>query len=225
MEKMIRNLLEKNDIEKPPLGLNQELYSWLKVASEKQSVTFISEIPMQQGDLQKLISQLGEVPDQLNYYYARSTPWPYSIEDYFEAVKRIETECISIFKKSGNSEEEARFRIREGKPLWPVHMPIKGSSAVAFLDSIGRLCLVEGSKYGGLGFGRPVSIGLRNYFVMDVITDLFWCESEEDISFSESTLNPMILSLGEWPVDNPPSHYLIDCFNLMQGRKGSPLDT
>lgn len=214
MENTIENLLNKNDIETPPLGLNEELYQWLKITGEKRSVMFVSESSMQRKDLQKLKSRLGEVPEQLDSYYARSTPWTYSIEDYFETVKRIEAECISIFKKSGNSDEEAIVRIREGKPLWPVYIPIKGSSAVAFLDSIGRLCVVEASKYGGLGFGRPLSIGLRNFLVMNVITDLFWFDSEEDISFTESALNPMILSLGEWPIDIPPSHYLIDCFNL-----------
>ncbi len=215
MEKMIRKLLEKNNIENPPLGLNEELFNWLKVAGEKQNIKFVSDVPMQHKDFQRLKSQLGEVPAELDYYYARSTPWTYGIEDYFEAVNLIEAECISIFKKNGISEEEARLRIREGSPLWPVYIHIKGSRAVAFSDSRGRLCVVEASIYEGLGFGRPLSIGLRNFLVMRVIADLFWFESEDEISFTESALNPMILSIGEWPVDNPPSHYLIDFKNTL----------
>lgn len=214
MEKIIRNLLNKNNLEMPPPVLNEELYNWLEAAREKQNVRFVSDTPMPQKDLLRLKSQLGEVPSELAYYYARSTPWTYGIDDYFEVVNLIEVECISIFKKNRISEEEAMLRIREESPLWPVYLHIKGPTAVAFLDSIGRLCVVEASIRVGLGFGRPLSVSLRNYLVMGVISDLFWFESGCEISMTESMLNPLVLSIGEWPADEPPGHYMIDCFNL-----------
>ena len=216
MEKIIRNLLNKNNLEIPPSVLNEELYNWLEAAGEKQNVRFVSDTPMPQKDFQRLKSQLGEVPSELAYYYARSTPWAggIGIDDYFEAANRIEAECISIFKRNRISEEEASLQIREGSTLWPVYISVKGSAALSFSDSTGRLCVVEGAIHGGHGFGTPFSIGLRNFLVMSVIADLFWFETEDEISYKESLLHPMILSIGEWPTDESPVHYMIDCFNL-----------
>lgn len=220
MDKKIRKLLEKYNIEIPSLELNEELYSWLQAAKEELSAEFVSDLPMQQKDIERLKFQLGMVHPELDFYYARSTPWRYGIEDYFEAIDLIQAECILIFKRNGSSEKNAKLRISEGSPLWPVHIRIKGPTAVAFSDAIGRLCLVEASRHGGLGFGRPISIGLRNFLVLRVIAQLFWFESDGEVPYTEGARSPKILSIGEWPIQNPPNHYLIDCFNLIN--QGQP---
>jgi hypothetical protein len=215
MDEVFKNLLLESGLNLPPSNMDEELYQWLGDAKKELGVSFISESPLKQKDLNLLIRNLGSLPSALKFYYSKSTPWDYEVEEYFDKIKRIKTECQSrLVNIKRIIEEEAKLKIDDSEPLWPVEIYSTGNSTLAFLDEIGRLAIVSGDVRGGLGLGRPIAIGLRNFFVMRVITQLAWYDADGTVSFNEIGLRPEILSIGGWPQIDFPKHTIIECFNV-----------
>jgi len=118
-----------------------------------------------------------------------------------------------LVKKAAISPDEAKNRIAKSPSLWPISISIH-STTLAFSDEVGRLSVISGNIRGGFGLGRPLAMGLRNYFTMRVINHLAWIETDVTTSSTEVGLQPEILAVGEWPEEDPPRHVLIDCFGL-----------
>jgi hypothetical protein len=216
MNEFVRKLLQENELENPPTQFNDSFYEWLNEVQEKLGVSFISRAALAQEDLALLIRALGDVPAELHSYYLKSTPWDYNIEEYFDRMNYIRAEYLErLVAETGEKEKEIKSKLTESKTLWPIEIYRSSYSALAFLDHAGRLVIISGDIRGGFGLGRPLSIGLRNYFVMRVITQLAWYETDGEKSYAEVGCRPEILDIGGLPLNDPSKHILIEYFNLM----------
>lgn len=214
MDELLRILLQESGLKDPPEKFNDDFYEWLAEAQGKVGVCFVSSTPLAHDDLALLVRMLGDVPAELQSYYSKSTPWDYGVEEYLNRMKYIRTECLErLVSETGMDDKEINFKLTESKPLWPVEIYNSSNSALAFSDHAGRLAIISCDIRGGLG--RPLSIGLRNYFVMRVITQLAWYETDGEKSYAEVGCRSEISTVGEWPQSDTPNHLLIDYFNLM----------
>jgi len=242
MHEKIVGILQHNGLDLPPQEMGDDLYGWLEAARRICHCSFISCSSLSQEDVSALKSSLGDVPQDLRFYYSRSTPWDYGKEEYFDRMTRIRTDCVSLLvNNSSMSEKEASEKFFKDKPLWPVK--IYGwtpGSTLAFCDDFGRLAIVSADLWAGFGLGRPLAIGLRNYFVWQVVSELMFFEGvddevdddeeeevvvdenegEDEESMVDVSLRPEVLSVAEWPSKEAPQHILIDCFRLRETSHG-----
>ena len=215
MNESIDRLLEQANLSPPPDTLDDAFYNWLEEAREKLDASFVSRTPLATEDLGELVRMLGSPAPELRSHYARSTPWDYELSDYTVRMERIRVECTSrLATQPGGSQGQAESEVSSAPPLWPVEVFTSGASALAFVDADDRLAIISADLRGGFGLGRPLAIGLRNYFAMRVITDLIWSSCDDDSSFVDVGLRPDVLEIGGWPSTNPPQHVLITCFAL-----------
>ena len=105
----LHSTLKEHGLQPPPQGMSQDLYQWLEDARVKLGVRFISDTRLPLAELRALTRELGEPVPDLDYYYARSTPWDYGIEEYWRQIERVKKECQSnLVKFTDLSDSEAR---------------------------------------------------------------------------------------------------------------------
>jgi hypothetical protein len=209
------DLLKLNGLPPPPAALGQELYEWLAAAQGELGCSFISRVPISDTDLSTLIRRFGQPPPELRFYYSRSTPWEYGIDDYLSKVAAMSEECGQVLRRARHlTEHGSGLEIERGVTLWPVGIYSTNGSALAFVDAYGRLPVISSDVVAGFGWGRPLAIGLRNYFVMKVINQIVWYETEGEKSFIDVGLTSEVLEVGGWPDTDPPVHPAIECFKL-----------
>ena len=219
------NRLKKQGLPAPPNAFGQAFYEWLAQASEALDVSFISARPTRRHELETLETRLGPIPQELAFYYSRSTPIEAEPEWWCnEALEKItEIGVGHLIKHEGFSHRDAFALWEKSPPLWPIDVR-QGTWTVSFIDDQGRLAIVEAVVAGGLGFGRPRAIGLQPFLVAAVITEIIVCDEDDprELGWREIADLSEIREITCWPLEDEPEHPLIDCFKLRLAKGISP---
>jgi hypothetical protein len=213
---MIDDLFHKRQLPAPPPGFHTTFWDWVWEMGERLDVRFFDDHPVPSRDVEALISRLGTIHPDLEYYYSQCTPWGIQRDGvgnwtgHLEIARRC---AVKNDRLAGTDQTEKNVLdlLSQAPPLWPVHVS-QAANAAAFAADQGRLAIVNANI--GLDLGCPLALGLRNYIMMTVVGEIVW-EEKNYPSYNEVLTDELTREAGAWPSDDPPQHPLIDIYEKL----------
>jgi len=208
---MVSEIWQRHGLQHPPTAFGKDFLEWLHTISSSLLITFVDPSPMDESDLSWLQNTYGVPHPELRTLYQFSNPWG-GYADGPMIWEKIITRAYSRYELLFQYKREDLKSIRLSSPvLWPVMISDKQDIA-AFVDQHERLAVVEISDEKVPM--RPLSVGLRNYFVANVIAEILLGEDRYQY-FRDAWIDPLVTEAAAWPVIDPPRHPL---FGLDTGK-------
>jgi hypothetical protein len=92
-----------------------------------------------------------------------------------------------------------------GPPLWPVYCLEKTHDVVGFVWRNNHIAVIELDPLKG-GEGHPYAIGLRNYFLANILIELL-AEDKTEVDFRKLREQREVRKVSGWPEKPPvPEH-------------------
>jgi hypothetical protein len=193
-----------------PSGFGHEFLEWVCHLESVLSVRFGYWSPADAGEVRQYAASIGQqVPQEVSIYYEHADPVSYLVngwhrwrerdKQYRRTWARALTEVASL--RSG----EARRLVNDSPPLWPLDCFEGRLDYVSFVGQNGELVVLSLSL-SDRGRGKPVAIGLRNYFLSGIALEAL-AEDMNVMSLDEIMQHPVVLEVSGWPQEPPfPQH-------------------
>jgi len=211
---MFNDIWLHRKLPKPPLNFDDEFFNWLEEVGKQLNVMFFDNTPLSSKDLEELKNALGKPHAEVEYFYSKCTPWGAQkdgLETWTNHVQLISQYARKKLLAGGDlASTDIDSALAVAPPLWPINLS-SNASVTAFADGQGNLVILNGNI--GENLGCPLAMGLRNYIIMVVIGEIIW-EGNNYQTYDAVLNDVMVRVAGRWPYDNPPSHPVIDAWEI-----------
>jgi hypothetical protein len=174
---------------------------------ERLDVMFFDDHPVPSPDVETLVSRLGTIHPDPEYYYSQCTPWGIQRDGVDNWTQYLEFALQYAAKNDrlahgDRMDNDLVDALSKAPPLWPVHVS-QAANVGAFADERGRLAIINANI--GLYLGCLLTLGIRNYVIMTVVREIVW-EQKPYPSYDEVLTDESTRAAGGGPQDDPP-HY------------------
>lgn len=193
--------------EAPP-RFDRQFLSWVRSLEDTLLVRLASWYPADTEGIRQHTHITGQqVATELQEYYAVADPFG-SIENgwhwWYEREQKYKNMWLNaLVDMQKTTPGEGQRLINASPPLWPIDCFDRALDRVGFIWQDDRLAIMELSleKHGS---GTPFSIGLRNYFLRDIVMETLAEEKPATLLLNEQHLHSAI---SGWPEIPPfPEH-------------------
>jgi hypothetical protein len=205
--------------EAPP-GFSQRFLSWVRSLEDTLLVRFASWYPADaEGVKQHAHITEQQMTTELQNYYRVADPfgsrengwlWWYEREQKYRAAWL--SALIDIQKVTPG---EGQRLINASPPLWPIDCFDRAIDRVGFIWQDDKLAIME-LCLEKFGIGSPFSVGLRNYFLRDIVLEALAEEEPKNMVFDERRKQSAISAVSGWPETLPfPEHVALTIGKLV----------
>lgn len=206
-------------LQEAPDEFDQQFLLWLRELEKRLLVKIADWHPSPAEQIQwyaEIVSQ--HIPRDLKTYYDDAYPFDLWRDGWRKWNQRREEYQIawtrSLVDRLGIVPNEARVLVSNCPPLWPIDCLGKRHDVVGFIWKNDTLAVIELDLQAG-GRGKPVAIGLRNYFLSRIAIELL-AEDIIEVDFDELAQHPTVLRFSGWPKKSSPEHIALSINRSLQ---------
>ncbi len=197
-------------VQEAPGKFDQQFLQWIRQLEDLLLVKLADWSPTPAEEVQRYIEIVHQpVPTELKLYYENAYPfgllrngwrqWHARREEYRAIWIRRLADTLSI------QPAQAETMVNGSAPLWPICCLERKRDIVGFVWDNNEIAVIELDLLEG-GKGKPIAIGLRNYFLANIALELL-AEDKIEVDFDKLRQHPTIIEISGWPTKAPfPEH-------------------
>lgn len=202
--------MQSRIVKEAPGRFDQQFLQWVHQLEDLLLIKLADWFPSSAEEVRRYAKAIHQsIPEDLKLYYENAYPFG-SLRDGWRRWHGRQEEyratwIHSLVDTLGVGSNQAETLVNGSAPLWPIYCLEKKRDVVGFVWNDDEIAVIELDLLEG-GRGKPIAIGLRNYFLASMTLELL-AEDKIEVDFDKLRQHPTVLEVSGWPTKPPlPEH-------------------
>lgn len=197
-------------LQNAPQEFDRQFLQWLRHLEKQLLVRLADWHPSPMEEVLRYAEAIKQdVPKALELYYDNAYPFGLLKQGWYRwHLRRNEYQATWVrylVHELGVGFKEAEAVVNASPPIWPIDCLERKKDIVGFIWQGEQLAVIELDP-GNWGGARPISIGLRSYFLTNILLEVL-AEDEISVDFDTLRQHPAVIQASGWPGSVPqPKH-------------------